>query len=140
MMSLTIAVLILASIAALALYFGSYVSAWDRFSPAITSLSGTLEKAYCDCTYKAYGSTVHVHMTVKIVKNGTGSGGIKVSLPASSKSNTVMMGRDISKGPALQGVVTPAVSPSHVVLFNFDNGYPGGDDKVLFVSGTYEAQ
>jgi hypothetical protein len=125
-----------ATLLALDHYFGTVNGPWISFTPTISAVNGAIGLASGGGTYKVTGSTVQFQVTVKISKNGTAAAGVQVSLPVASKSPAVVVGRDVSAGPMLQGVILPATQV--VTLFTFNNGYPGGDEKTLFISGVYE--
>lgn len=126
----------LATLFSLDYFFGDLNKPWASYTPSVRALTGTLGSVTSTGSYKIIGSTVHVQMTITVSRNGTGGSGLQVALPVASKSAAVLVGRDSSTGPMVQGMIAP--SAAVVSLFTYSNGYPGGDGKIIFISGTYE--
>jgi hypothetical protein len=118
--------------------YGELDQPWKSFAPRVASLRGSIESASATGSYHVTGTTVHFQVAITIGKNGTGIEGIRFALPVATKSVAVIIGRDASSGAALQGIIAPTVDAKAATLFTYSNGYPGGDGKVLFASGTYE--
>jgi hypothetical protein len=127
-----------ATIVTLDSFFGEARSPWVVFAASVGSLGGRIGSASAAGSYKLIGTTVHFQLTINVETNGTAAGGLTATLPYPSKSNALAIGRDVSIGNLLQGVVYAGAREA--VIFTYDNAYPGGDRKQLYISGTYEAR
>ncbi len=127
-----------ATIVTLDFFFGEARSPWVAFAPSVGSLGGSIGSASAVGSYKLIGTTVHFQLTIDVVTNGTATGALTATLPYPSRSNAVAIGRDVSIGNLLQGVIYAGARQA--VIFTYNNAYPGGDRKQLYLSGTYEAR
>ncbi|MBR0774564.1 hypothetical protein JQ625_06955 [Bradyrhizobium diazoefficiens] len=128
----------IATIVTLDFFFGEARSPWVAFAPSVGSLGGNIGSASAAGSYKLIGTTVHFQLTISVVTNGTATGALTATLPYPSRSNAVAIGRDVSIGNFLQGVIYAGARQA--VIFTYNNAYPGGDRKELYLSGTYEAR
>ncbi|WP_157783671.1 hypothetical protein [Bradyrhizobium liaoningense] len=127
-----------ATIVTLDFFFGEARSPWVAFAPSVGSLGGSIGSTSAVGSYKLIGTTVHFQLTIDVVTNGTATGALTATLPYPSRSNAVAIGRDVSIGNLLQGVIYAGTRQA--VIFTYNNAYPGGDRKQFYLSGTYEAR
>jgi len=127
-----------ATILTLDFFFGEARSPWSMFAPSVGSLEGRIGNASATGSYKLIGTTVHFQLTINIGTNGTAGGALTATLPYPSNLNAIAVGRDVSTGNLLQGVIYAGARQA--VIFTYNNAYPGGDQKQLYISGTYEAR
>lgn len=112
--------------------------AWTSGGTGIAPTSGTFANANATVTYKKVGRTVFFTLTVSIISNGSGAGAVRVTLPFYANQSAVFAGREnASTGAQLQALLS--ASQNTLFIFRYDNGYPGGDNRSLVVSGVYEA-
>lgn len=60
--------------------------AWTSYTPTVTSASGTLTSASATGRYKQLGKTIFLEVDATVTTAGTGSGGLRVTLPFASAS------------------------------------------------------
>lgn len=111
--------------------------AWAITSVTPYSLTGTLTSASGTLKYKLVGKTVFFALKIVITTNGTGSGGIGVSLPWSFKDDNSFSGRENAISYKALASRVFAGNP-YIDTFNYDNTYPGGNGAVLNISGVAE--
>lgn len=114
-------------------------AAWTVYTPVITASGGVITTKSATGRYKTMGKTVFVEMIITITTNGTGSGSIIATLPATASAFPfILAGRENNvTGKMLQGLIN--AGSSTVSVFNYDNTYPAADGYSLIVSGMYEA-
>lgn len=114
-----------------------YVDEWRSYTPTITSGTGTLTTATGAGHFKLTGDSCVVHIAATITTNGTGGGDIRATLPATASlvgPSYVAYGRN-SNGDMLQGIIT--AGSSSLILYKYENSYPGADGRTLTVFGEY---
>jgi hypothetical protein len=110
--------------------------AWATYTPIVTAATGTFTTVSATGRYKQIGKTVFIYIAVTITTNGTASGSVTVTLPVTSGVTNVICGREnMATGYMLQGLISAAL----VGIVNYDNTYPGGDGRLLLMTGVYEA-
>lgn len=127
------------SISALQTKTSGYEAAWTAYTPTVTAQTGTLTTVSATGASLTIGKTVLLVINITITTNGTGSGWIKATLPATSASgvNVVLSGReDATTGKMLQARITSG--STFAEIFNYDGSYAGGNGNVLYVSGIYQ--
>ena len=102
------------------------------FVPTVTAGTGSLTSASANLSYQRSGNYLYVSATVSIVNNGTGLGGILISLPFSGLSGAVS-GRDVTgAGKAVTGWVLG----SNLAIYNYDASHPGVNGVSFVLSGV----
>lgn len=109
--------------------------AWASYVPVITGATGTITLATATGRWTQVGKTTFVEIDLTITTNGTGGTAVDATLPVAGNGFSAFSGRDFTSGKMLQGVVSGAT----LVIFNYDNSYPGADGERLVISGSYEA-
>lgn len=115
-------------------------TAATTYTPTVTATTGTLTTVSATGRYLRIGPRLlYVEIDITLTTNGTGSGSIMASLPATAGPGIVytIVGRETAvTGSLLQGVIN--ASATAVSIVNYDNSYPGANGRRLIVSGTYE--
>lgn len=113
---------------------------WSTWSPTISSGSGTITTVgTVIARYAQAGKNVYFSIVIPITTNGTGATSVRATLPTTAQSASVVAGRETqSGGKMLQGSIS--ASSNTLVIFNYDNTYPGGSGFILVLSGLYETQ
>jgi hypothetical protein len=126
-----------ADIDALQAFDTTLQAAWTPYTPTVTSSAGTLGAHTPTGRHKTIGKTTFIEINIVITSNGTGSGSITATLPNTTASNMVLVGREAqSTGTMLQGFGTAAGTT--VTIVTYTNTYPGGAGFTLTLSGVYE--
>lgn len=114
-----------------------FVDEWRDYTPTVSSGTGALTTASAVGRYKLFNDTCVVHMSITITTNGTGGGDVRASLPVkcSSVGPTIPGHGRGSTGKMLQTIITG--SATNVIVYNYDNTYPGADGMTLFVVAIY---
>jgi len=110
---------------------------WVSWTPTITPTSGTITTlGTVTCKYARRGKVVDVRGSITITTNGTGAGGLEVSLPfiAATNGGAIYGREDAVTGAGLNG----KINGSAITIFREGNAYPGADGAVIIFSGTYE--
>ena len=107
---------------------------WQNYTPTITAGSGSLTTVSATGFYSVIGKVVQIIIDITITTNGTGAGYVVATLPFTVNRRTILSGRDSGvTGDMLQGETTSG--NANVLILNYDNAYPGGDGRVLHLSG-----
>jgi hypothetical protein len=112
--------------------------AWTTYTPTITAGAGTITTKSATGRYKQIGKTVFVYIDITIFTNGSGSGYVNANLPVAvnASSVSILTGREANTtGTMLQGVAIG----TNVLIFTYNNLYPGADGYRIITSGVYEA-
>lgn len=107
-------------------------------TPTVTATSGSFTSVAGATRYRQVGKIIYISITVTITTKGTAAGAISVPLPVNcvAAGKYILSGREKqSAGKMLQG----EVGTTAVLIFNYDNTFPGADGYVCVVSGFYEA-
>lgn len=114
---------------------------WINYTPSIMSTVGTLTAGVCTGRYKRVHKGIYWQASCNIVSNGTGSSGIRITLP--TEPGTVMghhyycSGRANSvSGKMLQGKFV--YGHTYADFYNYDETYPGATNETIQASGFYE--
>ena len=107
---------------------------WQAYTPAIGTTSGTLTSASATGRFLVVGKTCFVVAAGTIVTNGTGAASVFINLPVNAATTQILCGREVAvAGKMLQA----QTNTTNVLIFNYDNTYPGFDGANLVVSGVY---
>lgn len=112
---------------------------WENYTATTTSTAGSLTTVNTTALYKRNGKTVHIRLSIGIADNGTGSGGIRVTLPSTSVAGAgqAVSGRATAvSGKACVGVMS--ASGTTMDILNYDGTYPGVSGETLVLTGSYE--
>lgn len=110
---------------------------WTAYTPNVTAASGALTTVSATGIYSIIGKTVLVNIDITITTNGTGSVAILATLPVNAVGTQIIAGReDAVTGLMLQGLV----GTNYCTIFAYDNSYPGGDGRILRLTGLYRAE
>lgn len=110
----------------------------SAYTPSVVATSGTITTVGAtDCTVRYVARMVFVQIDITITTNGTGEGGISVSLPFTPARNAVIYGKEQTvSGKALTGQIT-AGTPS-MFIKAADNLYPGANGARMVLEGWVE--
>jgi hypothetical protein len=114
------------------------VGAWQQYVPSVGAAVGSFGSASGVGRFKQVGSIVCIQVTITITTNGTGASAVTCSLPVPPVAgvNYCICGRENAvTGKMLEGITSGGI----LVIFNYDNSYPGGNGFNLGLSGIYEA-
>ena len=108
---------------------------WTSYATVVSATSGTITTASGTFKYKRRGKQADVSATATITNNGTGSGGVRMTLPFTI-GNGVLAGHGMNiSGKMVQGYTGGAGA---MILVNYDNTYPGATGELIRLSGTLE--
>ncbi len=107
------------------------------WTPVVTAASGTITAYTASGSYTKVGRQVHATIQIAITNNGTGAGSVNATLPFTAAAPYFTgCGREIaSTGKALQGLI--AGSTASVLIYNYDNSYPGGTGFTIIMAVSY---
>lgn len=107
------------------------------WTPTVTAASGMITTATATGRYFKFGNRFWFRVSISITTNGTGSGDVRFTLPATPSDAGVAHGRESSvTGFALAANINSASTLVGVV--NYDNSYPGGNGHNLIVAGFFD--
>lgn len=112
--------------------------AWTSWTPTVTSNTGTITSytlGYCKWTQS--GKTVHLVGTVTITNAGTGSGPLKVTLPATPTTNVEASGREV--GATGHAVTAECRTDGIAYIQKYDNSNVVVTNYIIGFCATYEA-
>lgn len=112
-------------------------SAWTAYTPTISATSGSFTTVSGSGRYKQIGKTVWFKATATITTNGTASGTLLMSLPATAQAANAAFGtgRDATAGGLCLWF---NASTSNAYVQTTGGAYPGADGRSISISGTYE--
>jgi hypothetical protein len=106
------------------------------YTPIVSVVSGSLTTSSATGSYQISPNTISFTAKVTVTTNGTGSGGIIVTLPNTSATSFAGVGRaTTNSGNALQVIGSP--SSNTVFVYNYDGTYPASNGEELVISGEY---
>jgi hypothetical protein len=129
---------------------GLLFPAWTAFTPVISTTVGTLTSTgtvagrFQRCGGTLSGKTVLVEIVGSITANGTGSGAITFTIPATIAGKLGITG-DVpgicgrENGVSGKSLNTKWVTSTQISVVNYDNTYPGQTGAVIAIAGSYEA-
>lgn len=110
--------------------------AWTAYTPTITAGAGTFTAVSASGKYARVGNIMHVNITITITTNGTAAVVVFASLPTAAWAAAVGCGRENAvTGSMLQVYVGGGTSVARV--FTYNNTYPGGDGRTLYMTVAY---
>lgn len=110
---------------------------WSTGGVAVTASIGALANASASITYRRVGRTVFFTATINLISNGSAAGSLRLALPLTAARTFCFTGREnTSTGAQLLGLVS--AGQNLMLLWRYDNSYPGGDNRTLVISGVYE--
>lgn len=115
---------------------------WQTWTPTMTPEFGTFTNVTSlFARYTAHGKTINYTVRVDMANIGTGTGGLRISLPFTVQGvgtpEFIAVGRDITIGPMLQGVMTAGSTVVNVL--RYDNASPMASGRSIIITGMYEA-
>ncbi len=113
--------------------------AWTAYTPTIASSGGTLTTASASGRYQLTGKILHFQVEMVVTTNGTGSGTLNVTLPASqtAKALCTLTGRETqATGKVISGTIS--ASSGTMTCMYYDNTYPGADGTRFNIGGVIE--
>jgi hypothetical protein len=116
------------------------LDSWTAYTPVVTAASGTLTTVSATGNYAQVGKICFVRFAVTITNNGTGSVAINVTLPFDRQAgyglnSGIGSARNTSTGDLIQ---VNTGGGNTVILFTYNNGYPGGTGHSINGSCTFE--
>lgn len=112
-------------------------TAWAAYTPVVSASTGTITTSSATGRSKTIGKTTYIEMVLTITDNGTGAAAVIATLPNTSASEAILSGRGRAvSGASVHGAI--GVAATAVVIFRYDNAYPGATGEVLVLSGVYE--
>jgi hypothetical protein len=107
------------------------------YTPVVTPTAGAITTYTATGTKRRVGNLVFFSAKVTITTNGTGSGALTVSLPATAASDAVFAGREnVVSGATLQAIAVAGSATCSVT--KYDNTYPGANGAGVYISGCFE--
>jgi parallel beta-helix repeat protein len=107
-----------------------------NYTPTVGSQIGTITSYTATGKYYQLGYLIFVQVTITITNNGTGSGGLNVSLPFVAGVGGTVSGRNTTTGISAVGDI--AVGSPNASVFDTSNNYPIGTGQTLSLSGFYQ--
>jgi hypothetical protein len=119
---------------------GDTGSAWNSsFTPVITAGTGAFTSVSATFRYKLLGKTAFFSLNIFITTNGTAAANVQATTPFTFAAQQVFVGRaNQSSGKMLQGSCSAGVAG--LVIWNYDNTYPGASGERLLLNGVAEIQ
>jgi hypothetical protein len=118
--------------------FPGWHSEWKSYTPTFAATTGAITTATATGQYQVRGGTVDFIASLAITNNGTGSGGITLTLPFVSLADAALQGREIqATGSAL--VATVAAGSSTMTIHIPPLTYPGAAGRTLLMQGSFRA-
>jgi hypothetical protein len=119
---------------------------WGDYTPTVVPSSGSFGTApTVRGRFKKLGKTVHVRINILISNNGSASGYLIVSLPAPTVSlgnpayQQPLTGKEYGAiGFGVEGNLADGGTTMNVTKAE-GGGYPGGNNFIVTIGGTYEA-
>lgn len=112
------------------------VGPWTPYTPVVTPGTGAITAYTAAGRYAQIGKLVLVQIDITITTNGSGATYVAATLPASGITTQILPGREAAVvGKMLQG----QIAGNTVLIYNYDNTYPGGNSYRLVLSGSYES-
>jgi hypothetical protein len=111
---------------------------WFTYTPTIAATSGSLTQGARTGQYMRRGRTVLFQASCVITANGTGAGGITITLPVTAYPAAGYMfvtGRASTSGKMLTGIIPTGSTTANI--YNYDNTYPGSTGETIVISGEY---
>lgn len=115
--------------------------AWTAYTPTVSSSGGSLTTASGSGRYLVTGKMLMFQVQISITTNGTGSGTLNVTLPASktAKALCTLVGRETqATGKVISGTIS-AASGTMTCMY-YDNTYPGADGTRFNIGGVIEVE
>ncbi len=115
-------------------------AAWTAFTPTITAGTGTFTSVSGSGRYLKIGKMVMFHMVITITTNGTAATNIHATLPFTSVNAggfQVFPFREVAL-VGITGTGSIAANSTNMLLYKYDNSYPGGSGYEINCSGSYE--
>lgn len=109
------------------------------YTPTISSTAGAIGSAtVLQARYSRYGNMVDCRVRFTLANNGTGSGGLCISLPTPMHGSLecVAHGMELNGALTMTGV---AANTNAVAFYRFDGVYPGITGRTYAVQIRYEA-
>lgn len=113
--------------------------AWTGYTPVVTAGTGTFTTLGTVVgRYQKIGKQLFITLSIPITTNGSAASNILVGLPSgmTAASDCVIVGKEVTAGLQLQGVIFAAGTTFSVV--RYDNSYPGNDGYRLVLTGVIE--
>lgn len=112
-------------------------SAYTAASAPVFPSSGAFGDATGSIWYRKLGRTVFFRATITINSNGTGGGAVNMTMPfAGAGVEQTIIGRE---GLSIGFPFIAYLRGNTMTMYKMDTTYPGGNNYVLYFSGTYEA-
>jgi hypothetical protein len=106
------------------------------FNPVVTASSGTITSYTAVGTYTKIGNLVSFHFSVTITNKGTGTAGLKVTLPFTCVSTSIGSGRE----NAVTGVMCQLTAFStYCNILDYSNATIIATNNIILGSITYQA-
>lgn len=117
-----------------------YEGRWVGYTPTVTSSSGTITTVSASGQYTVIGKLVTLAVNPLITTNGTGAGYIKITLPSAAQANSLVINFGSGREEAATGnmLVCKTASGTHVYVWTYNSGYPGGNSYRPRIQIQYE--
>ena len=124
-----------ASAAAAGAVVDAITAAWAAYAATATSASGSITTKTTTAAFIAIGKIIHFRTSTVVTTAGTGSGGLKVDLPATANGvgAAIGYGADIVFGQI-------AAASKQITIFEPAFSTPIHSGTTVVISGTYEKQ
>lgn len=112
-----------------------YLDEWETWTPTITTQTGTITTlGTVTGFFQRRGPLCFFTLSIAITTNGTGGTAVRATVPLTVIKAGVCQGRENNvTGFALHGNISPGL----INITNYDNTYPGGDGRLLYVTGFF---
>ncbi len=107
------------------------------WTPTITAGSGTFTTTSASGSYTKVGNRVSAEISIIITTNGSAATSVIATLPFTSGSTSIGVGREHGlTGAILQGITVATTTT--VAIYTAANAYPGGSGATIFFSIDYK--
>lgn len=115
-------------------------TAWTAFTPTVTAGTGTFTSvSSVGSKYKKDGTKCSVYIVISITTNGTAANYIQATLPLTAiANNNSFYGSEVAISGKSLSVFSNGSTTALLARFSDGTTYPGVDNAVLIIEGTYE--
>jgi len=114
--------------------------AWTAYTPTISSGGGSITTSTASGRYQLIGKMLHINVQIDITTNGTGSGSLNFTLPASqtAKTQCIVFGREtLTTGRGISATLSAGTGTATCTYVD-TNGYPGANGTRFNITGVIE--
>ncbi len=112
---------------------------WVAYTPTVSANVGTFSSVSATGRFAQTGKTVNFSIQVTITTNGTAADAVIATMPIVAQSANIFTFAGRENGVTGVGLVGFLITTSTIFIQRYDATYPGGDGRILAISGSYEA-